>query len=198
MNSNPDKSNESQTGSSVNETQSSASMSQDYSPRIRNRRDSSSLDRDPRRKNPALAIVLSLMPGLGQIYVGFYQQGFLNIIVVASIITILTRGVPYYMQPLLGLFLAFYWLHNLVDAGRRAAFYNRALIGVEDSPLPSEFKTLTERGTMVGGAALVLLGLFFLAHTRFGMPMEWLEEWWPMALVIFGVFLVYQNWKGRK
>jgi hypothetical protein len=138
------------------------------------------------------------MPGLGQIYVGFYQQGFLNIIVVASIIAILTRGVPDYLQPLLGLFLAFYWLYNLVDAGRRAAFYNRALTGMEDSPLPSEFKTLAERGSMVGGAVLILLGLFFLAHTRFGMPLEWLEEWWPIVLVIAGLFLVYMNWKGRK
>jgi len=198
MNSNPDMSNESQAGSSVNETQSSASMSQDYSSRIKNRMDLSSLDSDSRRKNPALAIVLSIMPGLGQIYVGFYQQGFMNIIVVASIIAILTYGVPYYMNPLLGIFLAFFWLYNLVDAGRRAAFYNRALTGMEDSPLPSEFKTLTQKGSMVGGAVLVFLGLFFLAHTRFGMSLEWLEEWWPMALVLVGLFLVYQNWKGRK
>ena len=33
---------------------------------------------DPRRKSPVLALVLSLMPGLGQVYVGYYNQGFIN------------------------------------------------------------------------------------------------------------------------
>ena len=143
-------------------------------------------------------MVLSSMPGLGQIYVGFYQQGFLNVIVVASIIAILNFNVPEYMEALLGFFLAFYWLYNIVDAGRRAALYNQALTGMTDTPIPAEFKPLTEKGSMVGGAALVLLGLFFLAHTRFGMPLEWLEQWWPGALVLAGLFLIYQNYSNGK
>jgi hypothetical protein len=142
--------------------------------------------------------VALLMAGLGQIYVGFYQQGFINIIVVASLISIMNRGVPDYMYPLLGLFLAFFWLYNLVDAGRRAAFYNQALAGMTDAPIPTEFKPLTERGSMIGGSALVLLGLFFLAHTRFGMPLEWLEQWRPMALVVAGLFLLFQSCNSRK
>ena len=198
MNSNPKNTNETQTEPSVYETQSSSSAPRDFAAKTPGAPNPSYMGADPRRKSPVLAIVLSAMPGLGQIYVGFYQQGFINIIVVASIIAVMTRGVPDYMYPLLGLFLAFYWLYNLVDAGRRAAFYNQALAGMTDTPIPAEFKSLTERGSIVGGAALVLLGVFFLAHTRFGMPLEWLEQWWPMALVIAGLFLLYQSWSGRK
>ena len=198
MNSNPEKANEIPTEPSVYETQSSSSAPRDFASRKPNAPNPSYAGTDPRRKSPILAIILSAMPGLGQIYVGFYQQGFINIIVVASIIAILNLNVPDYMYPLLGLFLAFYWLYNLVDAGRRAAFYNQALDGLADTPIPAEFKSLTERGSIVGGAALVLLGVFFLAHTRFGMPLEWLEQWWPMALVLAGVFLLYQNWSSRK
>lgn len=198
MNSNPEKPNESQTGPSPFETQSSSSAQQDFAPRTSNVPPQPYIGSDPRRKSPILATVLSLMPGLGQIYVGFYQQGFINIIVIASIIAVLTHGLPDYLYPLLGLFLAFYWLYNLVDAGRRAAFYNQALDGVTDTPIPAEFKSLTERGSIVGGAVLVLLGAFFLAHTRFGMSLEWLEQWWPMALVVAGLFLIFQNWYSRK
>ncbi len=198
MNSNPEIPNESKTEPAPYETQSRSSTARDFASRVPNVPPQPHMGSDPRQKKPILALVLSLMPGLGQIYVGFYQQGFVNIIVVASIIAVLTRGVPEYMEPLLGLFLAFYWLYNIVDAGRRAAFYNQALAGITDTPVPAEFKSLTEKGSMVGGIALVLLGIFFLSHTRFGMPLEWLEQWWPMALVLAGVFLLYQNWSNGK
>jgi len=41
--------------------------------------------RDTRRKSPAIAAILSMMPGLGQVYVGYYQRGFVHAVVVASL-----------------------------------------------------------------------------------------------------------------
>jgi hypothetical protein len=173
MNSNPEKPNESQTDPSPFETPPSSSQQQDFASRTPNVPPQPYVARDPRRKSP--------------------------IFVIASIITVLASRVPPYMEPLLGLFLAFYWLYNLVDAGRRAAFYNQALAGMTDAPIPAElFKPLTEKGSMVGGTVLVLLGIFFLSHTRFGMSLRWLEEWWPMALIIAGAFLLIQSWHSRK
>lgn len=198
MNSNPEKPNEFKEDSSSYETESPSSSPHGSSPRRQSFSDQPYLAGDPRQKSPVLAIVLSLMPGLGQIYVGFYQQGFLNILVVASIISAMVRGVPDYLYPFLGLFLAFYWLYNLVDAFRRASFYNQALSGMTETPIPAEFRTLTDRGSLAGGTVLVLLGLFFFAHTRLGMPLEWLEQWWPMGLVGVGLFLLFQNIKDRK
>ena len=49
---------------------------------------------DPRRKKPFLASVLSIMPGLGQVYVGYYKQGFVNAITVALLISFLTLEGP--------------------------------------------------------------------------------------------------------
>jgi hypothetical protein len=169
-----------------------------YLPRMQPALNQAYLGEDPRRKAPVLAMVLSLMPGLGQIYVGFYQQGFVNILVIASIIAFLSHGVPGYMEPLLGIFLAFYWLFNLVDAGRRASFYNQALSGMTETNLPADFMMYEGKGSLAGGVALVLLGLFFFAHTQFGMPLEWLDQWWPIGLVMAGLFLLYQNWQDRK
>lgn len=146
---------------------------------------------DPRQKSPALATLLSLMPGLGQVYVGYYEQGFINILIVASLITLLNLDIET-LAPFCGFFLAFFWLYNLVDAYRKATFYNQALAGIGPLELPPESGIAKGRGSLVGGAALILMGAMFLAHTRFGYSLDWLRRWWPVALVALGAYLVYR------
>jgi hypothetical protein len=138
------------------------------------------------------------MPGVGQIYVGYYQQGFLNIAVVASLITILAAEAVPGMEPLFGLFLAFYWIYNMVDAWRRAVFYNNALVGIGPASLPDDLGMPKWRGSLVGGLSLILIGLVLWSHTYLRLSLEWVERWWPAALVIVGAWLIYQNAKSRK
>ena len=153
---------------------------------------------DPRRKSPVLALVLSLMPGVGQIYVGYYQQGFTNALVAASIIAVLSANMAAGAEPLFGIFLGFFWLYNVVDAWRRATFYNNALAGIGPAAMPEDFAVTGSRGTLAGGAALVLVGLIALSHTLFGMPLDWLEKWWPLALIGVGGWLIYPSIAGKK
>lgn len=147
---------------------------------------------DPRSKSPILACFLSLMPGLGQIYVGYYQRGFAHILVAASVIALLANNALPELIPLLGLFLAFFWLYNIIDAGRRASLYNMALQGTDPMKLPDDFTLPATRGSMAGGIALMGAGLILLAHTRFGVSLDWLREWWPLAPVLMGAWLVYK------
>lgn len=145
---------------------------------------------DGGRKSSALATMLSIMPGLGQVYVGYYQQGFINVLVVGSLIAMLNDGVGS-LLPLAGFFLVFYWLYNMVDAGRRASFYNLVLsrkdpAEMETAPLPDD------KASLLAGIALVFFGSLFLGHTVFGFSMEWLEDWWPLGLVILGLYLIFQ------
>lgn len=147
---------------------------------------------DTRYKSPALATLMSIMPGLGQIYVGYYQQGFINIVVVASLISLLARGIGH-LEPFCGLFLAFFWLYNMVDAGRKATFYNQALAGLGPLSVPEGDRLPGAHGSLLGGTLMIIAGVLALAHTRFGMPLEWIERWWPMALVLMGVYLLCQS-----
>ena len=150
----------------------------------------------PRRKKPFLATILSIVPGLGQVYVGYYKRGFINAITVALLITFLTLEiVP--LMPLAGIFLGFFWLYNLVDAGRRASLYNQALAGGAEIELPADFETPGFRGSLIGGAALVVLGLIMLSHTAFDASLAWLEDWWPLALIGFGAYLVVKAMQER-
>ena len=153
---------------------------------------------DPRRKSPVLALVLSLMPGLGQIYVGYYQQGFTNALIIASLIAMLNSNVVNGGgEPFFGLFLAFYWLYNIVDAWRRAVFYNNSLAGIGPATLPADFPAATGRGSLAGGAALVIVGAVLLSNTLFGLSLYWLEQWWPIAFIAVGAWLIYPNFAKK-
>jgi len=152
---------------------------------------------DPRRKSPALACILSIMPGLGQIYVGYYTRGFVHAITVGSIIAILSateeaavRPGPGPLTPLLAIFLAFFWLYNVIDAGRRAALYNYALAGIGNVELPEDFTKSGIGGSILGGVVLVAFGLVAMSNTLFGASLEWLRFWWPLAPLAFGVYLI--------
>ncbi len=152
---------------------------------------------DPRRKNPALAGILSAMPGLGQIYVGYYPRGFAHIVVVASIITSLANDVLRGLEPLLGLFLAFFWLYNIIDAFRRAGLYNQVLAGGETPALPEDFKMPSMGGSVFGGIVLMAAGFLMLMHTRFQMPLDFIREWWPLLPMGFGAFLLVRAMQDR-
>ena len=153
---------------------------------------------DPRRKNAILACILSLMPGLGQVYIGYYKLGFIHVgIAAGTIATLSAWGLPGPMYPLLGIFLAFFWLYNVVDAGRRAAYYNQALDGVAGVEMPAEMGLPSPGGSLAGGVALIIVGFILLSNTVLGFSLIWLEEWWPAAPILFGIYLVYRGMQER-
>jgi hypothetical protein len=152
---------------------------------------------DPRRKNPALAGILSAMPGLGQIYVGYYPRGFVHVLVAASLITILNSDSVRSAEPLFGMFLAFFWLYNIIDAVRRASLYNQVLAGGAEPQLPDDFKMPTMGGSIFGGVMMLGVGIVLLLHTRFQMPLDFIHEWWPLLPMAFGVFLLARAIQDR-
>jgi hypothetical protein len=91
------------------------------------------------------------------------------------------------------LFLIFFWLYNIIDAGRRAAMYNLALAGNEAVELPRDFQMPGIGGSIGGGAILILAGFVLLLHTRFDYSLAWLAEWWPMLGILGGVWLLVKG-----
>jgi hypothetical protein len=154
---------------------------------------------DPRLKSPMIAAFLSLVPGLGQVYVGYYGQGFINIIVIGTLISVLAPGPRFHwpLTPLLVFFLIFYWLYNIVDAARRASFYNQAIAGMPLAEMPAELRMPGSQGSLVGGVLLILAGAVIASRTIFGYSLEWLQHWWPLAPILFGAYLVFQSVRER-
>jgi hypothetical protein len=144
------------------------------------------------RKSPLLAALLSfLMAGLGQIYIGYYQRGFLHAAIFVGFIGALTT-VRNGMEPMFGVGLGFFYLYNIIDAARRATLYNQAIAGVQQVPLPEDFKLPTGRSSLFGGLIVVGIGLILLMNTRFDFDMRWLEDWWPAIIVLIGANMVYK------
>ena len=152
---------------------------------------------DPRKKSVMLAMLLSVMPGLGQVYVGYYDLAFRNILVICGLIAILASGAAHRLEPVVGLFMAFYWLHNIVDAGRRASFYNQALAGLRPMDLPEDGKAPQPIGSFAGGVLLVAVGVTLFLNTMFDVPLDWLAQWWPLALVGAGAWLIYADRQAK-
>ncbi len=150
---------------------------------------------DSRSKSPALAGFLSLIPGLGQIYVGYYTRGFVHAIVVSVLITTLVNLRDEDLIPLFLLPLIFFWLYNIIDATRRAALYNQYLAGAAEIELPDELPAF--KGSVFGGSMMILAGVAILTRTRFGMSLDWIREWWPIAPIVFGAWLIYRAVQDR-
>jgi hypothetical protein len=144
-----------------------------------------------------IAMILSAMPGLGQVYVGYYDLAFRNILVVCGLIAIMASGGAHRLEPVVALFLAFYWLHGVVDAGRRASFYNQALAGLRPMDLPEDIKAPQPMGSFAGGVLLVAVGVTLFLNTMFDVPLDWLASWWPLALVGAGAWLIYSDRRAK-
>jgi len=168
----------------------------DAAPYIRTERRDRFVD-DPRKKSVMIAMILSAMPGLGQVYVGYYDLAFRNILIVCGLIAITASGGAHRLEPVVALFLAFYWLHNIVDAGRRASFYNQALAGLRPMDLPEDIKAPQPMGSFAGGVLLVAVGVRLFLNTMFDVPLDWLASWWPLALVGAGAWLIYSDRRAK-
>jgi hypothetical protein len=152
---------------------------------------------DPRRKSVKWAAILSLVPGLGQVYVGYYHAGFQHVAVLCVTLLIASSGVFRDAEPPLVLFTIFYWLYNIVDAARRANLYNQALSGLRPMDLPDEMNPPRRIGSLAGGVGLIALGLVLFTHTMFDWSLRWLADWWPIGLVAVGAWLVYKDVTGK-
>lgn len=154
-------------------------------------------------KSPIIAGLLSLMPGAGQIYVGYYKVGFIHNVVFGTTIAFLAAGGGPFpaLLPAMAIFLSFFVIYNIVDASRRATLYNLALDGGEGIDLPNMDMdiSLPSLGSSIGGAvSLIVLGAILLSNTLLDIPLDWLAAWWPVIPLGLGIHLLVKALKERQ
>ncbi len=49
------------------------------------------------------------------------------------------------------------------------------------------------RGSLTAGVLLMIAGSIIVSRTAFGLSLEWLRHWWPLAPILFGAYLVFQS-----
>jgi hypothetical protein len=147
---------------------------------------------DPRRKSPALAAALAIIPGVGQLYIGYYLRGFVT---AASFLAAVMIGAetPGALSPVFAMSAIFIWVFNLIDAGRMAALYNHAAAGSNAIEMPKDLRLPRLGGSIMGGVVLLLFGGIALSRTAFGYSLDWLEAWWPAFPLALGVYLLVRG-----
>lgn len=154
--------------------------------------------RDLPLKSAPFAVVLSVfMPGLGYAYLGYFRQAVTTVVIFASLITALSSGAARGIEPLFGIFLAFFYFYQLVDSGRRASLYNQALEAGQAGGVPADFTLPDAGGMMFGGMVLLAIGVMALLNTVLDVDLEWLEDWWPVGLIIAGGWLVMRSRRSK-
>lgn len=147
---------------------------------------------DPRRKSPVLAAMLAVIPGVGQLYIGYYMRG---ITTAAAFMAAVMLGavVGGSLLPVSIMSSIFIWVFNLIDAGRMAALYNHAAAGSDVIEMPEDFKLPAIGGSILGGAALLMFGGIALSNTAFDYSLQWLEDWWPVFPLALGLYLLVRG-----
>lgn len=142
--------------------------------------------------NPALAGMLGAIPlGLGAVYCGQYAKGLAHLGIFVLAIVGLSSDLPWQADMIIGIFLGFFWVYQILDAVRTA----KAIQAGEPAPDPFGLLQTFDTGekfetTKVPAAAAILIGLgvVFLLHTV-GLFRFSIDLFWPLVLIALGVWL---------
>ena len=158
--------------------------------------------------NPTVAGILGAIPlGLGAVYCGQYVKGLVYLGIAVLTIVVQSQNIPGMAHAAIGLFMGFFWVYQIIDSVRTA----RAIqLG---TPAPDPFGLVSMFGGSSTGAVgssasgvipqgnttkiptaaviLIVLGVLFLINTAFDFS---LHRFWPLVLIVLGVYLFAKNW----
>jgi TM2 domain-containing membrane protein YozV len=139
-------------------------------------------------KSPALALFLSLFPGLGQLYNGQVAKAFTFFFAFVGSIygAAEIAGLPF------GLLIPFTYFYNLVDAYRSATLINLRAQGGQVMPEEDAGES------PAWGAVLLGLGVLILFNNLGWINLAALERYWPILLIAAGGFFLYRSVQQRK
>ena len=144
----------------------------------------------PARRSPGLALVLSCFPGLGHLYLGLYQRAFG--IFISFAISIWLAEHSY-----LGILVAAVVLFGFVDAYRQAQILNMGL-AAEALMSPEHKAKAGRRGNLGFGVFLLIVGLVLLYNQFYPIDFSFLQDWWPLLLVVVGIYLVAAHFREKQ
>ena len=150
------------------------------------------------KRSPAAAVWLSILPGLGHIFVGqalsnadarkaYVTRGFLYALMTVGLIYLTDQA-----DGPIGILIPIFWVYVMLDAHRSAVEANQVIeSGGQESPKPTN-------GTPWLGWTAVGLGTLLLLNNLFDFDFDWLWRFWPVALILVGVKLIRGGPSAKK
>jgi TM2 domain-containing membrane protein YozV len=138
-------------------------------------------------RSPVLALVLSLFPGIGQIYNGQPAKALVFFFAWAGSIYLTAEASPFF-----AFLIAFTYFYNLVDAWRSASAINARQAGghavADDDTVESP----------AWGAALIGVGGLLLLNNLGWLRLAALQRYWPLVLIVAGAVFLYGSVQRAK
>jgi TM2 domain-containing membrane protein YozV len=138
------------------------------------------------KKQPGVAVLLSLCPGLGQVYNGQPAKALVFFFLFVGCIYAANEIHP--MPFVFGIFFTYLW--NLVDAYKSASAISSRASGrgeVEEEGFESP----------AWGATLIAFGMLLLLNNLGWLRLAALQRWWPILLVAAGVGMLVNSLRRR-
>jgi len=141
------------------------------------------------QSHPALALMLGFIPGVGAIYNGQYAKGLIHAVVFGLLVSLAANMHTGTLAPLVGILIAG-WVFYMAFEAYHTARKRRYGVSVEE--FSSLFDVRPAQGRFPAGAILLIaLGFILLLDTTDIISMEQMERYWPVGLILFGLYLLY-------
>ncbi|MCX7896195.1 MAG: hypothetical protein N2447_09655 [Thermoanaerobaculum sp.] len=143
------------------------------------------------RKSPGLAVIFSLLPGLGHIYLGLYERGIAFFAAFLAALWLTDHA------DLSSAVVAFVFFFAMLDA-HRMAVASPLLVAPLDQALTPETIPHKGRGNWLLGVILLAAGALLLYGNFYPLDLSFLADWWPLGLVLFGLWIILRDLRGKR
>ena len=143
--------------------------------------------------SPGLAFLLGFIPGVGAIYNGQYAKGILHAVIWGVLMSIADSRALHGAEPLMIITVMAYWAYMALEA------YHTARKRRAGEPVDEYSSILDLRGGRdlpVIAIALIVFGGILLLHTLDLLDFERVARFWPVLLIVAGVYLLYGRVRG--
>jgi hypothetical protein len=140
--------------------------------------------------HPVLALLLGLIPGVGAIYNGQYAKGLVHAVVFGLLVSTVANPHNGGMAALVGIMIGA-WVFYMAFEAYHTARKRRYGVAVEEFSSLIDVRS-TQGGRFPAGAVvLIALGVILLLDTTGIIAMDEMERYWPVGLIVFGVYLLF-------
>jgi hypothetical protein len=148
-----------------------------------------------RNAHPLLAFLLGFIPGVGALYNGQLAKGLIHAVVFGLLVSLASNSHSN-LEPLLGVMIAA-WVFYMAFESWHTAKKRRDGDSVEE--FSSLFDIRPTHGRFPAGAVLLIaVGFLLLLDTTDMIDMVQLDRYWPVGLIILGLYMLYTRLTGDR
>jgi hypothetical protein len=145
--------------------------------------------------SPGLALFLGLIPGVGAIYNGQYAKGLVHAVIWGILMSIANSRAAHGMEALWVITVMAWWAYMAFEA------YHTARKRRAGEPVDEYSSLIDLRGRSsqvpVAAIALIVLGIVLLLNTLDLLDFEYIARYWPVLLIVAGVYLLYNRFSSH-